>query len=286
MITKTFEYSRPATLAEALTLLSSGDKRVLAGGMSLIPIMKLRLAAPDHLVDLGRIAGLNGIEQQDGSVNIGATTTHFEVESSALLHTACPLIAEAARWIGDVQVRNCGTIGGSVAHADPAADYPAALLALDASVILANASGERTLSVADFIEDAFTTKLEPGEIIRAISIPVEVAGVGVSYQKMVNPASGFAMVGVAARIGKQDGKISFARIGVTGLSSKAFRATNVEAALIGTAGSESDIFAAVAAIADNVEANSDIHASASYRKQMARVFAARAIRAAASRAAA
>src|SRR5579863_1905015 len=172
MISQTFEYTAPKSLDEALALAGNGAK-VLAGGMSLIPMMKLRLAAPEHLVDLGRIKDLNYIREEGGSLHIGATTTHYSVESSPLVRTKCPLLAAAAAAIGDVQVRNVGTIGGSVAHADPAADYPAALQALEAKIVIQGAGSERTVSAADFFIDAFTTALEPGEVVREIVVPVE-----------------------------------------------------------------------------------------------------------------
>src|ERR1700682_48259 len=156
MIPQTFEYTAPKTLDEAVALAASGAKR-LAGGMSLIPMMKLRLSAPEHLVDLGRIKDLNYIREEGGDLHIGATTTHYAVESSPLLRAKCPLLAETAAAIGDVQVRNMGTIGGSVAHADPSADYPASLLALEAKVRLVSAKGDRTISIGDFLVDTLTT---------------------------------------------------------------------------------------------------------------------------------
>ena len=280
MIAQHFEYSAPNTLQEALQLLADGTAKVLAGGMSLIPMMKLRLAAPEHLVDLRRVADLRTISESSGEIHIGAMATHYDLESSPLLRQRCPLLAEAAGHIGDVQVRNMGTIGGSVSHADPAADYPASLLALGAKVRLVRAGGDRTLSLEDFLVDTFTTAAEPGEIVREIIVPVEGPGTGVNYQKMVQPASGFAIVGVAARLRKANGKISLARVGVTGLAPRPFRATAVEARLEGSAGTDDDIRQAAALIANGVEANTDIHASADYRKQMARVYAARALRAA------
>jgi carbon-monoxide dehydrogenase medium subunit len=285
MIAENFEYSTPATLAEALSLLAHGEAKLIAGGMSLIPMMKLRLASPGHLVDLRRIAGLAGLSESGGTVRLGAMTTHYEVESSSVLRAKCPLLSQTASAIGDVQVRNCGTIGGSVAHADPAADYPAALQALEATVTLSSASGERIVAIDDFLIDTFTTAIEPGEILTAVTVPVEAPGVGVSYEKMLQPASGFAIVGIAVRIGKTAGKISFARVGVTGLGSRAYRAKNVEAALLGKEGSSGEIRAASALIASGVDPNSDIHASAAYRSQMAKVYGARAIQAALNRAA-
>jgi carbon-monoxide dehydrogenase medium subunit len=280
MIAQNFEYSCPNTLQEALQLLADGTAKVLAGGMSLIPMMKLRLAAPEHLVDLRRVTDLKTISESSGEIHIGAMATHYDLESSLLLRQRCPLLAGAAGHIGDVQVRNMGTIGGSVSHADPAADYPASLLALGAKVRLVRAGGERTLSLEDFLVDIFTTAAEPGEIVREIIAPVEESNTGVNYQKMLQPASGFAIVGVAARLRKASGKISLARVGVTGLSSRPFRARAVETRLEGSAGTDEDIRQAAALIANGVDANSDIHASADYRKQMAQVYAARALRAA------
>lgn len=280
MIAQNFEYSAPNSLQEALQLLADGSAKVLAGGMSLIPMMKLRLAAPDHLVDLRRVPDLKTISESSGEIHIGAMATHYDLESSPLLRQRCPLLAEAAGHIGDVQVRNMGTIGGSVSHADPAADYPASLLALGAKVRLVRAGGERTLSLEDFLVDTFTTAAEPGEIVREIIVPVEESNTGVNYQKMLQLASGFAIVGVAARLRKNNGKISLARVGVTGLASRPFRAAAVETRLEGAAGTDDDILQAAAIIVNGVDANSDIHASANYRKQMAKVYGARAIRAA------
>jgi carbon-monoxide dehydrogenase medium subunit len=276
MIAQNFEYEAPTTIKEALALLATGDTKVLAGGMSLVPMMKLRLASPERLVDLGRIPGLSGIAETGPSIVIGAMTTHHQVEDSALLRAKCPLLAETASNIGDVQVRNMGTIGGSVAHADPAADYPAALLALEAKVRLVGANSDRTMSVEDFLVDTLTTAIEPGEILREVIVPVEASGAGVSYQKMVQPASGFAVVGVAARIGN-----GFVRVGVTGLAGKAYRAKNVEKIMLETG----DIRKAAAIVADGVDANSDLFASADYRRHLAQVYTARALTQALSRSA-
>src|SRR5437763_4632673 len=189
MIAQEFEYTAPKTLDEALGLLAEGAKP-LAGGMSLIPMMKLRLAAPEHLVDLARIKDLNYIREAGGMLHIGATVTHHEVESSALIRGKCPLLAETASHIGDVQVRNMGTIGGSAAHADPSADYPAALQALEAKLVLKGAESERTMAASDFFLDAFTTALEPGEIVREVIVPVESSGAGTSCQRRVQTVRG------------------------------------------------------------------------------------------------
>ena len=282
MIPQQFEYSAPKTLDEALGLLAEGAKP-LAGGMSLIPMMKLRLAAPEHLVDLGRIKDLNYIREQGGSLHIGATATHHEVESSPLVRGKCPLLAETVSNIGDMQVRNMGTIGGSVAHADPAADYPAALQALEAKLVLKGTQAERTVAADDFFVDMFTTALEPGEIVREVIVPIDGDGTGTNYQKVVQPASGFAIVGVAARVRKSGGKLTMVRIGVTGLSNRAFRATAAEKALEGKAGSAAEIQAAAALVAQGIEANADLHASADYRKHLAVIYAAKALTAALGR---
>lgn len=283
MIPQNFEYSAPANLQEALGLLGSDNVKVLAGGMSLIPLMKLRLAAPDQLIDLGRIEGLNAIEEKQDTLRIGATATHYQVESSPVVRSRCPLLAEAASHIGDLQVRNMGTIGGSIAHADPAADYPASLLALEAKLALVSSKSVRELPISEFFLDTFTTALRPGEIILEVIVPVEDQSTGTSYQKMAQPASGFALVGIAARVRKQSGKVTMARVGVTGLSGKPYRSVNVEKALEGTAGSASDIQKAAAVVADGVDANSDLHASADYRKHLARIYTMRALTVALSR---
>ena len=276
MIPQQFEYSAPKTLDEALGLLAEGAKP-LAGGMSLIPMMKLRLASPEHLVDLGRIKDLSYIREQGTVLHIGATTTHHDVESSMLLRGKCPLLAETASHIGDVQVRNMGTIGGSVAHADPAADYPAALQALEAKIVLRGAKSERSVSADDFFVDTFTTALEPGEIVREVIVPVDGEGTGTSYQKVLQPASGFAIVGIAVRVRKQGDKVTMARIGVTGLSNRAFRAKEAEKALEGRSGTPAEIQAVAALVGQGVDANSDLHASADYRLHLAAVYAAKAL---------
>ncbi len=284
MIPQRFDYTSPSTVDEALAQLSSGEAKPLAGGMSLIPMMKLRLAAPEKLVDLGRIGALNHIHDEDGAIQVGATTTHYQVESSELLRKRCPLLPETASNIGDVQVRNVGTIGGSIAHADPAADYPAALQALEARVKIVSSSAERTISIDEFLIDTFTTALEPGEIISEFIVPVEAPGTGVSYQKCAHPASGFALVGVAVRLRIQSGKVAMARIGVTGLGPRAFRALEAERALEGAGATAAAMQQASAVVANGIAANSDLHASAEYRAHLARVYANRALMAALARA--
>jgi aerobic carbon-monoxide dehydrogenase medium subunit len=276
MIPQQFEYSAPKTLDEALGLLAEGAKP-LAGGMSLIPMMKLRLSNPEHLVDLGRIKDLSYIREQGGELHLGATATHHDVENSPLVRGKCPLLAETASHIGDVQVRNMGTIGGSVAHADPAADYPAALQALEAKLVLKGAKSERTVAAGDFFVDMFTTALEPGEIVREVIVPIDGEGTGTSYQKVLQPASGFAIVGIAARVRKSGGKIAMVRIGVTGLANRAFRATAAEKALEGRVGTPAEIQAVAALVGQGIDANSDLHASADYRLHLAAVYGAKAL---------
>lgn len=283
-IANSFEYTAPKTLGEALGLIADGAKP-LAGGMSLIPMMKLRLASPEHLVDLARLPELNYIREENGELHIGASVTHYQVESSPLLLGKCPLLAETASYIGDIQVRNMGTMGGSVAHADPAADYPAALQALEAKVVLKSASGDRTVASAEFFLDTFTTALESGEIVSEVIVPIEPGLTGTSYQKFLQPASGFAIVGVAARVRQEAGKLALVRIGVTGVSGCSYRAHAVESALTGKAGTEQEIRSAAALVADGIEAGADLHASAEYRKTLAAVYTARALRAALSRSA-
>jgi aerobic carbon-monoxide dehydrogenase medium subunit len=280
MIPQEFEYTAPTSLQEILQLVADGERKVLAGGMSLIPMMKLRLAAPEHVVDLGRVPGLNHIVEIGGTLQIGAMATHRDIEASPVIRGKCPLLAEAASHIGDVQVRNRGTIGGSIAHADPAADYPASLLALEAQVRLVSAKSERIVPAANFFLDAFTTALEPGEIVVEVHVPIDAPSEGYRYEKVPHPASGFAIVGVAARIQKSGGKISLARIGVTGMGARAFRAMEAERLLENGSG----IDEAITVVGQGEDANSDLYASAEYRKHLARVHAKRAIEVALRRA--
>ncbi|PYP89299.1 MAG: carbon monoxide dehydrogenase [Blastocatellia bacterium AA13] len=283
MIPAQFDYIAPTTLDEAVALLSqhADDAKVLAGGHSLIPAMKLRLAQPQLLVDIGRIKGLSYIREEGGQIRIGAMTTHYQIESSARLREICPLLPEAAGQIGDVQVRNKGTIGGSLAHSDPAADWPAAALALDAELRAVSSKGERGIKAADFFVDLFTTALEQGEILSEIRIPIPKARTGQAYLKAAQPASGFAVVGVAVSLVRDAaGKCEAAAVGITGVASKAYRAAAVEKALAGASLDEKMIAAAAAHATDGIDANGDLYASAQYRKHLAAVYARRAITAA------
>ena len=286
MIPVQFDYVAPATLDEAARLLAEhqDEAKLLAGGHSLIPAMKLRLAQPALLIDIGRIKDLAYITEENEQIRIGAMTTHYQIESSERLKEICPLLPECAAAIGDVQVRNKGTIGGSLAHADPAADWPAAILALDAELIAVGAQGERTIKAQDFFVDMLTTVLEPAEILREIRIKKPQANTGQAYVKVAQPASGFAVVGVAVSLERgPDGRCQSANIGITGVASKAYRASGVESALKGVALDEQTIAAAAAHAADNVDANSDLYASADYRRHLAEVYTRRAIQKATAR---
>jgi len=287
MIPAPFEYTAPKTLEEALRIVERhGDEaKILAGGHSLLPLIKLRLAQPRYVVDIGGLRGMSYIREENGQIAIGALTTHADIESSTLLRAKCPLLAETAATIGDVQVRNRGTIGGSLAHADPAADYPAAILALDAEMIVANTGGTRSISAGEFFVDMLTTALRAGEILSQIRVAPREPGTGSAYEKMHQPASGFAIVGVAARLKvAKDGKIERAAVGVTGLGPKAYRAADVERELAGKKGSEKVFAEAAHYAATGIEPLSDMHASADYRREMAAVYARRAIEKAFARA--
>src|SRR5262245_20525622 len=256
-----FDYTRPATLDEAIALLVQHGEgaKVLAGGHSLIPAMKLRLSQPTVVVDIGRIAGLSYIREDGGPIAIGATPTHAEIEGSALPKEKCPLLPETASHIGDVQVRNKGTIGGSLVHADPAADYPAAMLALDAQIVLASPRGRRTVGAADFFVDLLQTSTAPDEILIEIRVPPTAKSV--AYVKTEQKASGFALAGVAAVVGPQG-----VRVGVTGVAAKAYRATAVEQALGAQRSPTAEaIERAASHAADGVDALGDIHASPEFR---------------------
>jgi len=268
-----FEYTRPATVDEAIALLAKhgDDAKVLAGGHSLIPAMKLRLARPKVVVDIGRIANLNYIREDHGRIAIGAMTTHAEIAASKVLLGKCPLMPETALHIGDVQVRNKGTIGGSLVHADPAADYPAAMLALNAEMELAGPKGKRVVRVSDFFVDLLQSAVGSDEILIEIRLPETTRAV--SYVKTEQKASGFALAGVAVVIGTAG-----FRIGVTGVAAKPYRATGVEHALAGhKAPKPEEIAQAATHAADGIHPLADIHASAEYRAHLAQVNTKRAI---------
>jgi carbon-monoxide dehydrogenase medium subunit len=286
MYPATFEYHRPSTIEEAVQLLGShkDDAKLLAGGHSLIPLMKLRLTSPKHVVDIGRIKGLAGVREEGGTIVIGALTTHYAIESDGSLKTKCPLLTEAAAMIGDPQVRNLGTMGGSLAHADPAADWPAVVLVLGAELKAVGPKGTRTIKADDFFKDLMTTALAPDEMITEIRVPAPPAGAGMAYVKHPHPASRFAVVGVAAVVTVSGGKCERASVAVTGVGPKAVRAKGVESALAGKALDAQGIAAAAEKAADGISITADLQGSVEYKQHLTRVYTKRALEAAAARA--
>jgi carbon-monoxide dehydrogenase medium subunit len=284
VIPTTFDYQRAASVDEALSLLAKagGGAKLLAGGHSLVPLMKLRLSEPQTLIDIGRIAALTSIKDAGNAIEIGAGTVHHAVATSAVVKKECPVLAEAAAAIGDPQVRNRGTMGGSVAHADPAADYPAALIAAGAEIQLKSAKGTRSVKAEDFFIDLFTVDLGPDEIITGVRVPKAKVS---AYEKLYQRASHFAIVGVGVSLEVSGGTITSARVGLTGASSHASRLTGVESALAGKKASDETIAAAAEKADAGVDPiNADIHASEAYRRAMIRVFTTRAIKRALERA--
>ena len=273
MYAASFEYLRPSSVDEAIAMLMKhGDAaKLLAGGHSLIPAMKLRLARPEVVIDIGRIEALNIIRDEGGHFAIGAMTTHQEIAGSALLREKCPLLPETAAHIGDMQVRNRGTIGGSLAHADPAADYPAAILALDAEIVVRGPGGRRVIRAGQFFVDLLQTSLAANEMITEIRVPA--TSPSVAYEKTEQKASGFALAGVAVVLEPET-----ARVGITGIAAKAYRATAVERALSAPRPWRPETIARAAAqAAEGIEPLGDIHASAQFRAHLAQVNTRRAI---------
>ena len=282
MIPVSFEYERAASIDEALAKLAAGGGKLIAGGHSLVPLMKLRLSEPGKLVDISRIPGLSGITEKGGRIEIGATTVHQDIAASKLLRDKCPMVAEAAAEIGDAQVRNRGTIGGSIAHADPAADFPAVMLAADADITIRGKSGARTVKASDFFQGFYTVDLAPTDIIVSVQFN---AVKSAAYAKLHQRASHYAVVGVAAALDLKGGVIQSARIGVTGATTHAVRLTEVEKALAGQKASAELIASATAGAGSGIaDINADLHASADYRRAMIPVFTRRALERALSRA--
>jgi aerobic carbon-monoxide dehydrogenase medium subunit len=281
VIPAAFSYQRPATVDEALRAIASDpEAKVLAGGHSLLPLLKLRLARTDALIDIGRLQELKGLRYaSDGSLSMGALTTYAELATTTRLDFVREGILQAA----DVQVRNRATVGGAVAHADPASDLPAMLLALDASIVVRSSSEERVIAATDFFLGPFETALRPNELVTEIRRPALPAGAGGAYMKLPQPASGYAMVGVCAVMASAGGRIEHARVALTGVSDAAYRATAVEEALLGTDGSPDVVAAASAKATADRSVTSDIHADREYRTAMAEVYARRAIEAALAR---
>jgi aerobic carbon-monoxide dehydrogenase medium subunit len=279
MYPASFEYHAATSVAEAIALLARyGDEaKLLAGGHSLIPVMKLRFASPAHLVDIARIPGLSSITDAGSAVHIGATARHADVVASAVVKGKAPLLSEVASHIGDPLIRNMGTIGGSLAHADPAADLPAAMLALGATLVATGSGGTRTIAADDFFTDVFATALRANEILTEIRIPAQGAGSGGAYEKNPDPASGYAIVGIAVQLQVAGGKIAAARTGMTGLGPKAMRLAEVEGALTGQPATAATLDAAAARAADGLVLVDDAKGSAAFKANLARVHARRAL---------
>jgi aerobic carbon-monoxide dehydrogenase medium subunit len=281
MIPTAFDYQRASSIDDAIQKLQRGGK-LLAGGHSIVPLMKLRLSEPGSLVDIGRIKDLAGVGERDGKITIGAATVHHEVATSSVIQQKCPMVSEAAAEIGDPQVRNRGTLGGSLAHADPSADYPAVLLALDAELHMKGPKGWRVVKASEFFRGLFTVNLAADEVIASAQfVPVKTA----AYAKLHQRASHYAIVGVAAALDIKGGTIQSARVGLTGATTHAIRLTNVEQALAGKPATKESIEAAARlAGAGLTDVSADIHASEEYRRAMVPVFARRALERALARA--
>jgi aerobic carbon-monoxide dehydrogenase medium subunit len=282
MIPAAFAYARPTTVDEALQAVASGgeDVKILAGGQSLIPVMRLRLAAPETVVDITRVAELRGVREEEDAIVIGAMTTHSDVCSDPLIARYAPLIAEATETVADRQVRHRGTFGGALAHADPAGDLPAVALALDAEFVLAGPNGRRTVPAADFFVDYLTTALEEGEILVEIRVPKR-EGWGMHYEKFNRVAQAWSIVAVAAAVRREDGRIAEARVGLTNMGPTPIRASGVEEALTGADATAEAVAAAAARAAEGTSPSSDLNAQADYRQHLATVLTRRAVTAAA-----
>ena len=279
MVPGAFEYFAPRSLPEAVKFLSEhrDDVKVLSGGQSLLPLMKMRLAKPAYVVDLGRVPGLDNITEDGNHFVLGALVTHAQIENSQLLKSKCPLLPQTATTIADVQVRNRGTIGGSVAHADPAGDWPAAVVALDAEIKIFGPNGERWVNCDEFFLGLLMSVLEPDEIVTAIKVPLTGTD-KTAYLKAAPRSSGFAVVGVAVRLAIDSaGNCSRAAIGITGVTDKAYRPERVEQMLTGQRLDSVIIQQAAAEACRNIEPIEDINGSAEYRKQLTEVYVARAI---------
>jgi carbon-monoxide dehydrogenase medium subunit len=287
MLPASFGYVAARSVEEALQLLTKhgDDAKLLAGGHSLIPAMKLRLASPRYLIDLGAVPGLRGVRVDGDSLAIGALTVHADIAASDLVRKQLPGLADAASMIGDVQVRNRGTVGGSVAHADPAADLPVILTALNASFVLQSAAGNRTVAADEFFIDFYTTAIAANEVLTEIRVPLPPPGAGTAYAKLPHPASGYVVVSAGVLIHRQpSGQCASARIAIGGMGGKPIRATATEVVLQGQP-LTGDVFARAAAkAAEGTNPDDDFYASADYKRQVATVYTRRAIEAAVKRA--
>ncbi|MGY1744796.1 FAD binding domain-containing protein [Blastococcus sp. SYSU D00695] len=283
MIPAPFQYARPTTVDEALQAIADGgeDVKILAGGQSLIPVMRLRLAAPETVVDLNRIDEMRGVREDGDALVIGAMTTHADVVRDPLILQYAPLIAEATETVADRQVRHRGTFGGALAHADPAGDLPAVALALDAEFVIAGPNGRRTVPAADFFVDYLTTALEEGELLVEIRVPKLTGQWGMRYEKFNRVAQAWSIVAVAAAVRRENGHIAEARIGLTNMGPTPLRARATEAALAGAAASSEAIAEAARSAAEGTSPSSDLNAQADYRQHLAQVLTRRAVEAAA-----
>ncbi len=283
MIPAPFDYARPTTVDEALQAVASGgeDVKILAGGQSLIPVMRLRLAAPETVVDLTRVAELRGVREEEDAIVIGAMTTHSDVLTDPLIAQHAPLIARATETVADRQVRHRGTFGGALAHADPAGDLPAVALALDAEFVIAGLSGRRTVPAAEFFVDYLTTALEEGELLVEIRIPKLQGTWGMHYEKFNRVAQAWSIVAVAALVRREGGRIAEARVALTNMGPTPLRARAVEAALVDVEASHEAVAAAAEHAAEGTSPSSDLNAQADYRQHLATVLTRRAVTAAA-----
>ena len=279
MIPAAFDYVAPRTIPEAVAeLVKRGQEaKVLAGGHSLIPLMKLRLSTPSFLVDIGRIGNLNYIREDDGHIAVGALTTHHDIALSDLVKSKLPLLSSAAEQIGDPQVRNRGTIGGAAAHADPFGDFPTTLLALDAEFRVVGERGERTIAAKDFFVDTFTSALEPAEIVREIRIPTPPAGSAGTYLKFSRRSQDWAIVAVAAQVTMNGHEVSRVAIGLTGMGNTPLRASGVEQALRGKGGHDDELRQAAEHADEGTDPPQDLNGSPDYRRHLARVLTRRAL---------
>jgi carbon-monoxide dehydrogenase medium subunit len=282
MIPSAFDYVRPSSVEDAVSALGAAgdDGKVLAGGQSLIPILRLRLSSPELLVDLGGIEELRGVRDDGDAIVVGAMTTHDEVIKNPLVNTHAPLLAQATATVGDRQVRHLGTFGGSVAHADPAGDLPSVALTLDAEMVVHGPSGVRRVPAAEFFQDYLTTALAPGDILTAIRIPKLGEGWGVHYEKFNRVAQAWSVVAVAAAVKRSNGTIAEARVGLANMGSTPLRAAGVEQALAGSAATADSVRAASERAADGTRPPSDLSGQADYRVHLARVLTRRAVTAA------
>ena len=279
MIPAPFAYARPTTVDEVLQAVAEGgeDVKILAGGQSLIPVMRLRLAAPETVVDLGRVAELRGVREEEHAIVVGAMTTHSDVLADPLIRRYAPLVAEATETVADRQVRHRGTFGGALVHADPAGDLPAVALALDAEFVIAGPGGRRTVGAADFFVDYLTTAVGEGELLVEVRLPKLAGSWGMHYEKFNRVAQAWSIVAVAAAVRREDGRIAEARIGLTNMGPTPLRARQVEEALAGAEATPEAVAAAAEHAAEGTDPSSDLNAQADYRQHLVTVLTRRAV---------